>query len=297
MTGRLRTSFRSGNLAEELGILLLKGVAAVAGVPRQEDIGIDAVATLLRRDNDGNCYAEDTFVVQLKSESEAQIEYSDHAFKWFIRQTSPMFVGRVSLIESKIALYPTIFASQAISSLYARSIKIRFGDSDVPPMLREQLRCPWMGESSDVVVAWLGKPVAEWTVGDLTNRELLDRIYLALKRIVSELQRAIDCLSNGHLLVLDWSTNDADSIRVNTGIMKTPDVELREIAERCAPSLHGLMMKSLSLPKGQAGPILQSLTELASRLRMCGVEMDPGNHFGFTQIASQVMGRAADADD
>ena len=54
MPSRLRTSFRSGNLAEQLGLLLLKGIAAVADVPRSEDVGVDAVATLLRRDPEGN---------------------------------------------------------------------------------------------------------------------------------------------------------------------------------------------------------------------------------------------------
>jgi hypothetical protein len=78
MPGRLRTSFRSGNLAEQLGLLLLKGIAAVADVPRTEDVGLDAVATLLRRAPDGNCYAEDGFVVQLKSYSATSIEYRDH---------------------------------------------------------------------------------------------------------------------------------------------------------------------------------------------------------------------------
>jgi len=39
MPGRLRTSFRSGNLAEQLGLLLLRGIAAVADVPRTEDVG------------------------------------------------------------------------------------------------------------------------------------------------------------------------------------------------------------------------------------------------------------------
>jgi hypothetical protein len=58
MAGRLRSSFRSGNLAEHLGLLLLKGIAAVADVPRTEDVGLDAIASLLRRDEDGNCYAD-----------------------------------------------------------------------------------------------------------------------------------------------------------------------------------------------------------------------------------------------
>src|SRR2546423_2198134 len=107
MPGRLRTSFRSGNLAEHLGLLLLKGIAAVADVPRTEDVGLDAVANLLRRASDGNCYAEDGFVVQLKSHSETSIEYCDHELSWLLGQSQPMFIGRVSLKHSGISLHPT----------------------------------------------------------------------------------------------------------------------------------------------------------------------------------------------
>ena len=70
MVERLRTSFRFGNLAEDLGLLLLKGISTVADVPRTEDVGLDAIANLLRFDADRNCYAEDSFGVQLKAISE-----------------------------------------------------------------------------------------------------------------------------------------------------------------------------------------------------------------------------------
>jgi len=53
---------------------MLNGIAAVADVPRPEGVGLDAVATLLRRDEDGDCYAEDSFVVQLKSDSETSMD-------------------------------------------------------------------------------------------------------------------------------------------------------------------------------------------------------------------------------
>ncbi len=48
MPGRRHKHFRSGDINQELGILLLKGVAPVASVPRPEDFGIDAIGTLLR---------------------------------------------------------------------------------------------------------------------------------------------------------------------------------------------------------------------------------------------------------
>src|SRR3954470_20227230 len=107
MAGRLGANLRSGNMAEALGILLLKGIAAVADVPRTEDVGLDAVASLLRRDEDGNCYAEDNFVVQLKSDSATSIEYRDHELEWLLAQSLPMFIGLVSLRDSRLSLYPT----------------------------------------------------------------------------------------------------------------------------------------------------------------------------------------------
>src|SRR5688572_5456825 len=126
MPGRLRTSFRSGNLKEHLGVLLLKGIAAVADVPRPEDVGLDAIATLLRRDPDGNCYAEDTFLVQLKSESTTSIEYRGHELEWFLNQTQPLFIGSVSLADSQISLYPTLFVNHAVLSSEAKSVTVRF---------------------------------------------------------------------------------------------------------------------------------------------------------------------------
>jgi hypothetical protein len=57
-------------------------IAAVAEVTRTEDIGLDAIATLLRLDNDGNLYAEDSFVVQLKADSVTSIQYQDHELEW-----------------------------------------------------------------------------------------------------------------------------------------------------------------------------------------------------------------------
>ena len=69
MPGRIKSSFRYGNLAEHLGLLLLKGIAAVADVTRPEDVGLDAIATLLRRDTDGNCYAEDPFLISSTAKS------------------------------------------------------------------------------------------------------------------------------------------------------------------------------------------------------------------------------------
>ena len=127
-----RTNSRSGNLTEDLGLLLLKGIAAIADVPRTEDIGLDAVARLLRHDPDGNSYAEDGFVVQLKSDSETSIEYRDQQLSWFLAQSQPMFIGLVSRKHARIALYPTLYVNHAVLALHSEQITMRFGKSECP---------------------------------------------------------------------------------------------------------------------------------------------------------------------
>jgi hypothetical protein len=286
MPGRRRTSFRSGDLAEDLGIFLLKRIAAVSEVARQEDIGLDAIATLLRRDDDGNSYAEDTFVVQLKSESDDEIEYRDHEFRWFSQQTLPMFIGRVSLMRSEIALHPTIFANQAIWSLNATDIRIRFGNSDLPPMLREQLRSPWTitGEKPTV---WLGEPLMRWTAADLVDRKSCDSAYSMLKRFIPKVQWELTLLSLGQSSVIEWSTNDADSIKFKMGMMKGQPSGLQFTIEQCEPSLYALMLKGLTLPDGTGEPILRCLEDLINEIRKFDVSIDAENLIRGLHVAAK----------
>lgn len=287
MPGRRRTSFRSGDLAEDLGIFLLKGIAVVAEVTRQEDIGLDAIATLLRRDVDGNSYAEDTFVVQFKSESEDEIEYRDHEFKWFVQQSLPMFIGRVSLSRSEIALHPTIFANQAIWSLHASDIRIRFGNSNLPPMLREQLRSPWTiyGEKPTV---WLGEPLLRWTAAELVDRDWCDAAYKTLKHFIPKVQRETTLLALGQSSVIEWSTNDEGSIKFKPGMMKGHPSNLQNVIDVCEPSLHALMLMALALPVTNGEPILRCLEELSNELRKLDVRIDSENLIKMFHAASRI---------
>lgn len=134
MTGRFRASFRSGNLAEALGILLLQGTAAVAPVPRQEDFGLDAVASLLRCDEDGNYYAEDSFGVQFKSASTKSIALNETGLCWLLHQELPIFIGLVSRRHARISLYTTIFVNQAALALHLKQAKLYFGVSKLPEL-------------------------------------------------------------------------------------------------------------------------------------------------------------------
>lgn len=279
MPGRLRSSFRSGNLAEHLGLLLLKGIAAVADVPRPEDIGLDAIATLLRRDNDGNCYAEDSFLVQLKAESATSIQYQDHELAWFVGQTQPLLIGLVSLAHSQISLYPTLFVNHAVLALHAKRAEIRFGASELPAFFRGQRWGPWKGEADEGATVWLGPPLLRWTLSDLVDHDWATRTYETLKRYVVVARRELELLSFGQCSVLDWSTNDATSITSQSGMMKGHPDDLASLAERCAPCLRAIMLQALSMPADSGNPLMLSLLTLAAALRDSGVEIDPDNMF------------------
>src|SRR5205807_9693949 len=265
MPGRLRGSFRSGNLAEHLGLLLLKGIAAVAEVTRPEDVGLDAVGTLLRRDDDGNHYAEDSFVVQLKAESSTSIEYEGHELEWFIEQTQPLLIGLVSLGNSQMSLYPTLFVNQAVFSLHAKKVKIHFGASELPPFLPGQKWAPWREEAEDGATVWLGAPLLRWTLKDLVSHDWAIRTYRTLKRFNALARRELELLSFGQCSVLDWSTNDADSVTSQLGMMKGHSDDLASVANRCAPCLHAIMLRAFWM-RESGNPLMSSLLTLAVAL-------------------------------
>jgi hypothetical protein len=280
MPGRLRTSFRSGNLAEDLGLLLLKGMAAVAEVARTEDVGLDAVATLLRRDADGNCYAEDSFLVQLKAESVTTIEYEDHELAWFLGQTQPMFIGHVSLARSEISLYPTLHVNQAVLSLNAKKVSIHFGASELPPFYRGQEWAPWGGDEDWGARVWLGPPILTWTLSELPDHNWATRSYETLKRFLVVARRELELLSFGQSSVLAWATNETGSIRSHTGIAKSDPNDLPELLQRSAPALRALIFQASSIPGEPGDSLMIPLLTLAAEFKKRGVEIDPDDFFG-----------------
>ncbi len=276
MVARLSRNFRSGNLAEDLGLFLLKGIAAVAEVARPEDIGLDAVANLLRPDEDGNCYAEDSFVVQLKSVSEESIGYRDHSLTWFMEQSQPMFIGLVSLTDSRISLYPTLFAKQAVLSLHATTVTLRFEKSP------HAYPChAWTGDANipHTATAWLGQPLLQWSASDLANRNWQPGAYAVMKRFLAVARRELELLSLGHISEITWSTNDPDSIRSEWMLMRGQADGLAGLAEKCAPGLQSLMLHTNNLPPDSGSQIVSSLINLAAGLRTIGIEIDPNRFF------------------
>ncbi len=281
MPGRLRTNFRSGNLAEHLGLLLLKGIAAVADVPRTEDVGVDAIATLLRRDPDGNCYAEDVFVVQLKSYSETTLEYRDHELSWLLGQSQPMFIGRVSLKDSSISLYPTLHVNQAVLALNAKQVTIQFGAAKHPGADM----FPWAGGESHSATVWLGEPLLKWTLGQAADATWLATAYELLKRFLGIARREYELLTLGQCSQLVWSTNDKDSIQSAFKMIKGHPDNLKKVAQQCIPSLHALMVSAMAMHEERGNSLMIPLLGLVAGLRDHGVDVNPSNEFARMFVA------------
>lgn len=279
MPGRLQKDFRAGNLAEKLGVLLIKSVAAVADVPRPEDVGLDAIATLLRPDEDGNYYAEDSFVVQLKSASTTSISYHGHELKWLIGQSLPMFIGLVSLKESSISLYPTIHVNHAVLIMHAEWVTVRFGISTIPPLLHWHKWSPWKGEEDGGATVWLGEPLLVWRLSEITQPDWIRNTYTVFKRFLTLARREIALLTLGQCSLLNWSTNDANSVTSQSGIMKGVRDELCSIAQQCGPYLHALMLHAMNSSSETADSLMLSLGTAIDSLRKMGADVDPDNLF------------------
>jgi hypothetical protein len=287
MPGRLRTNFRSGNLAEHLGLLLLKGIAAVADVPRTEDIGLDAVATLLRHDPDGNSYAEDSFVVQFKSDSETSIEYRDQQLSWFLAQSQPMFIGLVSRKHARIALYSTLYVNHAVLALHSEEITMLFGKSEGP--------YPWgPGGPAQSATVWLGPPLLSWTLADLDDAAWLSSAYEILKRFLGIARREHELLSFRQSSQLEWSTNDKGSIRSSSlGMMKGHADNLHTVADQCIPGINALLLQAMAMPEERGNALMISLLALVGSLRDLGADINASTNALATMLLAKLNNSAS----
>ena len=114
MTARVGNT-RYGYLHENLGDHLLRAMSLVAPVPAYDDVGIDALATLLRPPVKALKYAEGgTFGVQFKAKSVKEIPFDlddeDNVkdkghIEWLRDLEIPFFVGVVDSKKASIAIY------------------------------------------------------------------------------------------------------------------------------------------------------------------------------------------------
>lgn len=108
MPGARLGSFRLGDRAELLVEHLLAGVAFTTRVPRQEDIGIDFMCSLIKGSHgSGLLKAGPFFSVQAKSPGEVPVYDKTHELEWITHQENPLLVCVADREQSAMDVYST----------------------------------------------------------------------------------------------------------------------------------------------------------------------------------------------
>jgi len=279
MAGRRPKDFRGGDLSEELGLLLLKGVAAVATVPRSEDVGIDAVATLLRLTEDNFLIAEDSFYVQFKSASQRKVKFEEHEVRWLESLKLPYFIGSISKAHSAIDLYATHHLSQAMLERKYKQISLLLDDGTET-------------HDAEKRSIHIGPPLLRWTTHDLAEPTFAALAYSVLKPYLVIEQRNIEYRSIRYLEMISWQTGKILSSQQGSIMHHSISSEdILNVFRQMAPHLQAIVLKS-SMEQDRRG--LEIAIRMADYMRENGFDT---NEYGQYEATYAYMSQAANRID
>jgi hypothetical protein len=234
MAGRRLKGPRSGDLGEELGVLLLKIFSAVATVPRPEDVGIDAVATLLREGPDNLLIAEDSFYVQIKTNPKGRmIQYEKHEVQFLASLRLPFFIGIVDKEEARIELFTTHRLSQVLLEGECKGIRFNL-DS---------------GENLDAKIraCCIGPPVLKWDTTFFGDERFPARAYTILKPHIQAEQRNVNFRSMGYCESIQWKEGEVPQCQIGNAAFHVPETpeEVKGMLGHTVQALQALLSHCL----------------------------------------------------
>jgi hypothetical protein len=251
-------NLRSGDLAEELGVLLLQHLVLVAPIPRTEDVGIDVVATLLS-DFDKRCLlAEDNFFVQIKSMSVGKIEYSAHQIDWLYKLELPFFVATIDRSNSSIQLFCAHRLSNAFITNHERKkVVLHFDDYDITNEL----------VAKDNENVHIGPPVAEWSVASLMSDDSFpETFYQVLKEHISIYKKNLAWRKVGWIELCGWETNELPYVFGRAGAESRNFADSQKIVEDALDPYLSKWLMGMQL-KNQWTTTAESVYSLMSKIR------------------------------
>lgn len=230
MPGFRGKNLRSGDLAEQLGVLLLQNVALVAPIPRTEDVGIDVVATLIRN-FDGNKYiAEDSFFVQIKSSSVTEITFKEEQVKWLAELQLPFFIASVDRKTSTISLYSTHYLSDALVMNPNRK--------EITLELTKTSDYECFDTSTSIKIP-IGPCITSWSLENFgTDSNFISEFYQLLKSHISITKKSIETRRVGVVELISWETGK-EPVMVGTKIK--PGKDSKKTDEIIAPYFNALL--------------------------------------------------------
>jgi hypothetical protein len=180
MPGARLRSFRLGDRSELLVQHLLAGLAFTTPVPRQEDIGIDFLCSLIARTNEGGLLrAGPFFTVQAKSEGVDKITYEQrHELDWIAQQENPMLICVADRDTTSMNVFSTwnllcgVLSGHSITRSATRIVLRPGQTSEKWPHI-----CDLQDGTQEIL---LGKPVAHVTHDDIVNEDRTREIAAVL---------------------------------------------------------------------------------------------------------------------
>lgn len=264
MAGRRPGGIRSGDLNEELGILLLKSFATVAPVPRPEDTGVDAVATLLRESPNNLLIAENSFFVQLKSYSGRTVELAEHEVAWVKNLKLPFFIGSVCKEQGAIELYSTHRLTE-------------FLINETPPAIRLHLdQGPEQRMAASVWDVRIGPPVLIWTTAVFGDDSFPRNAYEVIKPHVVGEQRNIESRNVRYCRKITWETGKPPVFGNLAFAQSGSAAEIMAASEAMAPALSALAIHIHMTRDEEARQVILSIYDM---FRKFGIEPDVGGVF------------------
>ncbi len=260
MPGVRDRNLRSGDLQEELGIFLLKAVALVAPVPRPEDVGNDAFATLIRPEGTRRLIPDLSFLVQLKSASVTSVSYTTpEEMAWISALEVPLFIGRVNLKKASIELFTTQRLHQVLLEKNYGGVELLLDPSvetSITPTVRR---------------ANIGPPVHAWSIANVTESDFLASSYAVLRPHVETLRRNRSLRGIQTQRQLQWETGQPPT-DMGEMMLVSPDHAIADTLRDMAPHAGRLMMEVMRQKRYADFPIMLAFFDL---MRRWGADPDP----------------------
>jgi hypothetical protein len=271
MPGMRDRNLRSGDLHEELGIFLLKAIALVAPVPRQEDVGNDAFATLIRPEGRRRLIPDLSFLVQLKSASVTSVSYTTpDEMAWICALDVPLFIGRVDLKQARIELFTTHRLYQILLEHSYDGIELLLDPAD------ETSTTP------NVRRANLGPPVHAWSMGEITESDFPAKSHAVIRPHVESLRRNHSLQGIQSHAMLRWETGQPP---IDNGemIVVSGNHDISDTLRDMAPHARRLLTELQCRKRYRDFPIMLALFDL---MRRWGCDPDP---YGAIRMAAGMM--------
>jgi hypothetical protein len=275
MPGVRDRNLRSGDLHEELGIFLLRSVALVAAVPRQEDVGNDAFVTLIRPEGSRRLLPDVSLLVQLKAASTSEVPFcGKDAITWVTNLEIPLFIGRVDLQTASISLYSTQRLHHILLEASYDEIHLLLDPASESSANNRRL-------------VNIDPPVHTWSVADLAQPDFLARTFSVLRPHVEGLRINRQLRDIRYQRLLRWATGQPPE---DGGVMMmgTANDDGRAVLQSMVPGVQRMLSEITHKERYRYFPTLLAMIQM---MREWGVEPDPEGIW--TQMAA-VMAQGPD---